>query len=89
MWDFAGVAVLEFAGEVELAIGAAVILKLRIWSPPVDVLYYSSAEYSRVNVWEMRRQSSEETILHEEKDEKTIEIHMSLFGKLDGDMAEK
>lgn len=47
MWDFAGVAVLEFAREVELAIGAAVILKLRIWSPPVD---YSSAEYSRVNV---------------------------------------
>ena len=39
--------------------------------------------------WEMRGQSSEETILHEEKDEKTIEIHMSLFGKLDGDMAER
>lgn len=44
IWDFAGVAVLEFAGEVELEIVSSVILKLHILSPAIIVLYYSLVE---------------------------------------------
>lgn len=42
MWDFAGVSVLEFSGEVDLAIIALVILKLHIWPPAI--------KYSQVDV---------------------------------------
>lgn len=42
--EFAGVAVLEFSGEVELAIVVSVILKLRNWSPAVHVRNYARSE---------------------------------------------